>query len=95
MFMNDPKKSPFAELSFSEQQEQWRIFRARNLDFQRVPSPEPPRPQPAAAPAEKRIPSAPVFRPEPPRHANLDRVRSRLNAAARRTGAFQTVTSRE
>ncbi len=93
--MNDPKKSPFAELSFSEQQEQWRIFRARNLDFQRVPPVEPPRPTPAAAPAAKPASPAPVFRPEPPRHANLDRVRSRLNAAARRTGAFQSVTSRE
>lgn len=37
MNQNDRSKSPFSELSFSQQQEQWRIFRAQQ-------SPPPPRP---------------------------------------------------
>lgn len=76
--------SPFAELSFSEQQEQWRIFRAQHLDFQQV--------------AEKE--EAPIPRPAPvytgpSGHHNLDRVRAQLAAASRRAGAYQPVTSRE
>ena len=38
MNQNDRSKSPFSELSFSQQQEQWRIFRAQQLDFQAVES---------------------------------------------------------
>ena len=46
MNQNDRSKSPFSELSFSQQQEQWRIFRAQQLDFQAVESKkEPPRAQ--------------------------------------------------
>ena len=46
MNQNDRSKSPFSELSFSQQQEQWRMFRAQQLDFQAVESKkEPPRAQ--------------------------------------------------
>ena len=33
MNQNDRSKSPFSELSFSQQQEQWRIFRAQQAGF--------------------------------------------------------------
>lgn len=85
--MSQSELSPFAQLSYSEQQEQWRVFRARHLDFQQV------EPEPPASPAAPRMPSIP--RDAAPRHANLDRVRAQLAAASRRAGAFQNVTSRE
>ena len=44
MNQNDRSKSPFSELSFSQQQEQWRIFRA-----QQRPA-EPPTPAPVLRP---------------------------------------------
>ena len=86
--MPNPNQSPFAALSFSEQQEQWRIFRAQHLDFQQVAEQED-----FAAPA-LHLPRAghnpPLY--EAPRHSNLDRVRAQLTAASRRAGAFQPVT---
>ena len=88
MNQNDRSKSPFSELSFSQQQEQWRIFRAQQLDFQAVESKkEPPR-------AQQRPTPAPVLRPlPPPRHKNLDRVRAQLSAAARHAGVFQPTST--
>jgi len=79
-------KSPFAELSFSEQQEQWRVFRAKQLDYQAVNDQEITEPKPA--PAQ----SAAAMHTEKPRHGNLDRVRAQLAAAARHAGAFQPVS---
>lgn len=82
--------SPFAALSFSEQQEQWRIFRAQHLEFQEVPAKqEPPRPVPAA-------PRTPAYtRGAAPQHHNLDRVRAQLAAASRRAGSYRDVTAPE
>ena len=55
MSQNDRSKSPFSELSFSQQQEQWRMFRAQQLDFQAVESKKPPRaPQRPAETVERR-----------------------------------------
>ena len=88
MNQNDRSKSPFSELSFSQQQEH--MFRAQQLDFQAVESKkEPPRAQ--QRPAE---PPAPVLRPlPPPSHKNLDRVRAQLSAAARHAGVFQPTST--
>ena len=85
--MADPTASPFAALSFSEQQEQWRIFRAQHLDFQEV-TPEPAPQQPAPP---RRMPA--YAQNNAPQHHNLDRVRAQLAAASRRAGAFQAVKS--
>ena len=92
MNQNDRSKSPFSELSFSQQQEQWRIFRAQQLDFQAVESKkEPPRAQ--QRPAEPPTP-APGLRPlPPPRPKNRDRVRAQLSAAARHAGVFQPTST--
>lgn len=81
-------RSPFAELSFSEQQEMWRIWRARSLDYQEIKPAEP-----VIAPArEPAPPSAPVQPFAPPSHKNLDRVHARISAAAANAGAFRPLT---
>ena len=86
--MSNSTSSPFAALSFSEQQEQWRIFRAQHLDFQEVsPQQELTRQQPTPT----RTPA--YMQNNAPRHYNLDRVQAQLSAASRRAGAFQPVTS--
>lgn len=90
MNQNDRSKSPFSELSFSQQQEQWRMFRAQQLDFQAVESKKKP-PRAQQRPAE---PPAPVLRPlPPPSHKNLDRVRAQLSAATRHAGVFQPTST--
>lgn len=92
MNQNDRSKSPFSELSFSQQQEQWRMFRAQQLDFQTIESKKEP-PRAPQRPAETAAP-APVLRPlPPPSHKNLDRVRAQLSAAARHAGAFQPTST--
>lgn len=88
--MSDSKKSPFAELSFSQQQEQWRSFRAEKLNYQSVSKPQPPAPKPCAC-ASSRPPMRPMPAFDAPQHANLDRIHARISAAARHTGAFQPV----
>ena len=82
-------RSPFADLSFAEQQEQWRIFRAQKLDFQTIAPPAPARTEtpPRAAPG------AAVRALPPPSHKNLDRVRAQLSAAVKKAGAFQTTSN--
>ena len=83
----DRSRSPFADLSFSEQQEMWRRWRAQKLDYQAVP-PEAPPPVPEEAP-----PMPPAPQPyQPPSHKNLDRVHARISAAAARTGTFTPLT---
>ena len=87
--MNDQEsaryRSPFSELSFSEQQEKWRMWRAQSLEYQEIK----PNPQPAAPVS----PSIPAPRPfAPPSHKNLDQVRARISAAAARAGAFKSLT---
>lgn len=79
--------SPFSALSFSEQQEQWRVFRAQNLDFREVTPPS----APERPPVPPRMPAS--MQSFAPQHHNLDRVRAQLAAASRRAGAFQPVTS--
>lgn len=86
--MANSNPSPFAALSYSEQQEQWRLFRAQHLDFQEVsPQQEFTRPQPGPG----RMPA--YMQSNAPQHHNLDRVRAQLAAASKRAGAFQPVTS--
>ena len=98
--MAHSNKSPFAELSFSEQQEQWRAFRAQHLEYQPVQPAPVPQPEPAAKPATKPAPQ-PVRMPAymqqyaVPQHHNLDRVRAQLAAASRRAGVYQPVNAKE
>jgi len=82
-------RSPFSDLSFSEQQEMWRIWRAQKLTYQNIP-PETPTAEPCPQTSAP-LPSAPQPY-QPPSHKNLDRVHARISAAAARTGAFTPLT---
>lgn len=87
---NSRSRSPFAELSFSEQQEMWRIWRAKPLDYQEFKAPAPaPKPEPVA---EVAPPPAPMQPFAPPSHKNLDRVHARIAAAAANASAFRPLT---
>ncbi|MCI5564324.1 MAG: hypothetical protein MR400_01355 [Clostridiales bacterium] len=85
--------SPFAALTYQEQQERWLAWRSRQLDYKSAETP----------PAEPSVPPEPTRPPEPPvppvrlpyfqqaaptRHQELDRVLSRHAAAVRKTGPF-------
>lgn len=81
--------SPFAELSFSEQQEMWRIWRSQPLEYQEIKPEEPEKEQTE----EITPPPAPIQQPfAPPSHKNLDRVHARISAAAANAGAFRPLT---
>ena len=87
---SDPRdQSPFAALSFAQQQDRWREWRSRQLDYQDTPLERP-------APAEPAMPAPPLpylRHPAPTRHQELDRVLARHAQAARRAGSFRPVTS--
>lgn len=85
--MASQTKSPFSELSFSEQQEMWRAFRAQHLEYQQVGAQE--EPAAVAAPKRRAVPY------EAAEHKNLSRVYDRLSSAARRAGIYQSVSARE
>lgn len=86
---NDRSRSPFSELTFSQQQELWRMWRAQKLDYQKIP-PESPKPEPLPEPA-KPIAAAPQPY-QPPSHKNLDRVHARIANAAAHAGDFRPFT---
>ena len=87
--MNPEKnESPFAALSFEEQQRRWMEWRSRQLDYR------PAQAQAADAPRENppprsglRLPNMPIAAPT--RHSELDQVLSRHRQAAKRAGAYQ------
>ncbi len=74
--------SPFAALSFSQQQDKWREWRSRQLEYKSAVEETPPR----EAPGQEVTPPP---RPQPTRHRELDKVLSRHQMAVRRAGAFQ------
>ena len=84
--------SPFAALSYQEQQDRWMEWRSRQLDYRDAePSIEERRregrQQPSAAMRQ------PVLRdPAPTRHQELDQVLARHKQALRRAGAFQATS---
>ena len=79
----DRSRSPFSELSLSQQQEMWRVWRAQPLEYQEMKT---------AAPEPKVItPPAPPYY-APPSHKNLDQVHARIAAAAARAGEFHPLT---
>ena len=85
MSNQDRNRSPFSELSFSEQQELWRVWRAQPLEYKDI---SPKAPEPEVIPP----PPAPPQPYLPPSHKNLDRVHARISAAAARAGAFKPLT---
>ena len=82
--MNQEKsESPFAALSWEEQQHRWMEWRSRQLDYR--PTEEAP-PVPKAPEKGLRAPNLPMS--APPRHRELDQVLSRHRTALRRAGEF-------
>lgn len=96
---SDPRdQSPFAALTFAQQQDRWREWRSRQLDYQDTPLERPAPAAPAAPvpPAESPLPRLmlPYLRQAAPtRHQELDRVLARHAQAARQAGSFRPVTS--
>lgn len=82
--------SPFAEKSWQEQQEQWRVWRSMQLEYR--PAEEETKMPKAETIHKEQMP----VRPVPSRHRELDRVLSRHKAAVNRAGAFrQTLPGEE
>ena len=79
--------SPFAALTYQEQQERWLAWRSRQLDYKSAETP----PAEPSVPPEPPVPPVrlPYFQQAAPtRHQELDRVLSRHAAAVRKTGPF-------
>ena len=80
--------SPFAALSYQEQQDRWLEWRSRQLDFREAGVAE----EAQKKPEDTEVP--PVHLPHlqesaPVRHQNLDAVLSRHARAEKRLGAFR------
>ncbi|MBQ4640758.1 MAG: hypothetical protein IJB69_09630 [Clostridia bacterium] len=84
--------SPFAALTFSQQQDKWREWRSQQLEFKKAADEQPlPKENEAKeVPQEKQeaAQAAPAW-PMPTRHRELDKVLSRHQAAVKKAGAFQ------
>ena len=101
MEKNQSELSPFAALTYQEQQDRWLEWRSRQMDYRAVDakSPEMPTPLQAEEPTDKeeapsRPFSAPVFkRPAPTRHQELDEVWRRHAQAQKRAARFQPVSA--
>ena len=78
--------SPFAALSYQEQQDRWLEWRSRQLDYRDA---EPEGREEATKPSY----GAPRLRAAvPTRHQELDQVLARHKQALQRAGAFQTTS---
>ena len=94
--MSDQKSaSPFAALTFAEQQDRWREWRSRELKYasaEELPPVELP------APPEKPAP-APTARINPPfipaRHAQLNSLAAKHKQALSRAAVWQATSARE
>ena len=75
--------SPFASLSFAQQQDKWRQWRSQQLEYKKAAE-EAPLPEEKT---EETLP--PPARPAPTRHRELDKVLSRHSQALKKAGAFQ------
>ena len=92
--------SPFAALTYQEQQDRWLEWRSRQLDYRpAVPASLPeysPENDNQKGTAEKAVPAMPKLRipnmalAAPAGHRELSQVLSRHSQASRRAGAFQS-----
>ena len=90
------KQSPFAALTWQEQQDRWLAWRSRQLDYQPAgsvpPREEAPRPEARRQDTDGlprlRLPNMRIAAPT--RHQELDQVIDRHRQALKRAGAFQT-----
>lgn len=91
--------SPFAAMTYQEQQDRWLEWRSRQLDYQ--PAEREPEAEVAAFPETQREEPLPpltlpfVRQAAPTRHRELDRVLARHTQAAKRAGNFQPTSRNE
>lgn len=86
-----PNTSPFSELTFTQQQERWREYRSRPLDYKQAPMPDSP---PDKAPDRQTVsaqegPRNATLRMPPPRHSALDDIAKKHLRARAGAGAWQ------
>lgn len=90
MMTQQRETSPFSALTYQEQQDRWLEWRSRQLDYCPVVSNKqtdavlPPLKIPALS-----VPPQPPKTPAPYRHAQLDQVYSRHQAAVRKASGWQ------
>ncbi len=87
---NPRKASPFAEMTFAEQQDMWRAWRSRQLDYKPAASEEKREPEQLEQKREELPPlRLPLYQPPaPPSHKHLDRLRERHMQAARQAKQY-------
>ena len=94
----DNQLSPFAALSYKEQQDRWLEWRSRQLDYHTVAAPNPTE---DIVPDEHPEPELPPLKlpqlrsPAPTRHKELDQVWARHQQALKRAGTFHSVISKD
>lgn len=89
---NASNVSPFAALSYQEQQDRWLEWRSRQLDYQPASQTEKPAREPDPAPRNESYPAlrTPNMRiAAPTRHRELDEVLTRHRQATQKAGSFQ------
>ena len=87
--------SPFAALSYQEQQDRWLEWRSRQLEYHPVSaaSAAPEKPVESAPPMRQPPPLQPCFpAPAPTRHGELDKLWAKHAQAAKRAGQYQAVS---
>ena len=84
--------SPFAALSYQEQQDRWMEWRSRQLEYRAADEMVPDRTEEKTIPPLK-IPNMRMA--EPSRHRELDKVLMRHQQAFRRAGQFRAMQSSE
>lgn len=92
-------QSPFAALTYQEQQDRWLEWRSRQLDYQTAEreweAQEKPTQKAAAPSAYPQMKEPPpiqlpyIQHPAPTRHGELDKLRAKHAQAAKRAGQFQ------
>lgn len=87
--------SPFSALTYREQQDRWREWRSRQLDYkpfsEEEETPKASRPAPDERAPRLRNPNMPIAAPYQRRE--LNQVLSRHQKALRQAGSFQRVTA--
>ncbi len=88
-----PNTSPFAALTYQEQQDRWREWRSRQLIY-RSADDLPPVELPASEELPAPAPRPPVV-PAPTRHRQLDSVLLKHQSAMKRASTWHSASARE
>ena len=86
--------SPFAALSYKEQQDRWLEWRSRQLDYRAVSAPVPEEESPFSDEPTPELPTIQLPRLHsvaPTRHRELDQLWARHKQALRHAGTFHSL----